>query len=234
MSSREEYLSSVCREVRFRAARKYVKQELSDHIDDKRAYLEQSGAADAEAEAVNAMGDPVQTGRALNAIHRPRVEWGVIACVLGLTVAGAAALFVGTTYGIHFDERVSLYWSNLPWRLMIRCLVVMAVLIFVNYTWIRKLRHICFGAALAYIAAYIVMYLIHGFDFLGDPGWLGQSAVIIVPGLLFMAGMAGVLQRCSRWACGTPHWYSPCAPCPSSPPACCLACMRWYCPPFTS
>ncbi len=128
------------------------------------------------------------------------MEWGIIACVLLLTIAGAAALFVGTTYGIHFDERISLFWSSLSWRSMIRCLVVMAVLIFVNYTWIRKLRHVCFGLGLAYIAAYIVMYLIHGLDFaLGSYGWLGQSAVIVVPGLLFMAGMAGVLQRRSRW-----------------------------------
>ena len=201
MSSREEYLNEVCREVRFRAARRYVRQELAAHIDDKKAQLEASGAADAEAEAVQAMGSAVQTGQALNAIHRPRVEWGIIACVLLLTIAGAAALFVGTTYGIRSDERVSIFWSNLSWRLMIRCLVVMAVLIFVNYTWIRKLRHICFGAALAYIAAYIIMYIIHGVNFtLGEYGWLGQSAVIIVPGLLFMAGMAGILQRRSRWS----------------------------------
>ncbi len=55
MSKRDDYLSEVCREVRFRAARKYVRQELSAHIDDKRAQLQASGAADAEAETVKAM-----------------------------------------------------------------------------------------------------------------------------------------------------------------------------------
>ncbi len=200
MSNRSYYLDEVCREVRFRAARRYVKQELSAHIDDRKAQLEANGTADAESEAVRAMGDPVETGQALNAIHRPRVEWGVIACVLALTVAGVTALFAGTTFSTHEENRVMLFWSNLSWQSMVYCLAVMAGLMFVDYSWIKKLRHASFGLGLAYIAVYIGMYLVFELDFvMYELGWLGQTAVTVVPCLLFLTGMAGVLQHRSRW-----------------------------------
>ena len=81
------------------AARKYLRQELNAHIDDKVAELEADGTVGAEAAAIRAMGDPVETGHALNAIHRPRVEWGVIICVLLLSAAGLFTWQFGNTSG---------------------------------------------------------------------------------------------------------------------------------------
>ena len=217
MSSREEYLSSVCREVRFRAARKYVKQELSDHIDDKRAYLEQSGAADAEAEAVNAMGDPVQTGRALNTIHRPRMEWGIIICVLLLTITGTALPFIGM-FVLDLDGVVSALASfNADWTMLAVSLAAMALLIFADYRWIIRLRYVCFGVGLACVAAFFVYTLLYPRIDFWAPGLLDTGSessvynviltaitlkkiVTALSSVLFVLGTTGFAYSRKRWS----------------------------------
>lgn len=197
MSKRDEYLNSVCREVRFRAARKYVRQELSDHIDDKRAQLEQSGAADAEAEAIKAMGSAVQTGQALNAIHKPRVEWGVIACVLALAVAGFIAQQAFYPNGIN-GATLAMMFSRIDWLPVIVGLGVMSTLMFADYSWLIWLRHACFGLALAFIAVYLWFVPDEAY-FRSLPRWYWEVVVIIAPAMLFLLGMSGFIQRHGKW-----------------------------------
>lgn len=204
MNKREEYLDGVCREVRFRAAHKYLRRELSAHIDDKKAALEAGGITDAEAEAVRAMGNPAETGRALNAIHRPRAEWGVIVCVLALTVMGVAALYVGSSYG-PFDDPSRIFWDNFSWRPLALSLAAMLFIMLIDYTWLAKLRYTFFGVGLAYLIIYIAYSLIdphgYGYPWLGY-GWLGPTAAIIIPTVLFILSITGFLQRHSRWRAG--------------------------------
>ena len=149
MSKCDDYLNEVCREVRFRAARKYVKQELSAHIDDNRSQLEQSGAADAEVEAVKAMGDAVQTGQALNAIHRPRVEWGVIACVILLCAAGIAVSLFSYNGGYRSELLEQIIGTTLG-------LGLMTALMFVDYQVIVRLRHIFFALGLLTVFVFLL------------------------------------------------------------------------------
>ncbi len=197
MSKCDDYLNEVCREVRFRAARKYVKQELSAHIDDKRLQLEQSDATDAEAEAVKAMGDAVQTGQALNAIHRPRVEWGVIACVILLCAAGFIAQQAIYANGIN-GAPLAIMFSRIDWLPMVLGLILMAVLMFADYTWLIWLRHACFGVALACIAVYVWFKPGEAyFDAL--PRWYWEVVVIIAPAVLFLLSMSGFIQRHRKW-----------------------------------
>ena len=206
MNKRDEYLDSVCREVRFRAARKYLRTELSAHIDDKEAYLEQSSAADAEAEAVKAMGDPVQTGRALNVIHKPRVEWGVIVCVLLLCTAGLFTWQFGNTSGPG-SEGEYWFWQDFSSYLMpiVISLALMGAVMFLDYTWLTKLRYVLFGAGLIYIAVYIVFESIDRYGatyFWFGHGWFGSTAAIVIPAILLILGMAGFVSRHRQWRAG--------------------------------
>ena len=197
MNKRDEYLDATCRKVRFRAARKYLRTELSAHIDDKRAYLEQSGAADAEAEAVKAMGDPIETGRALNAIHRPRIEWGVMACVILLCAAGFIAQQAFYPNGIN-GATLAMLFGRVDWLPMVIGLAFMVVLMFTDYSWLIWLRHACFGLALACIAVYVWFTPDEAY-FHALPRWYWEVAVIITPAVLFLLSMSGFIQRYSKW-----------------------------------
>jgi cell division protein FtsW (lipid II flippase) len=206
MNKRDEYLDATCRQVRFRAARKYLRTELSAHIDDKKAYLEQSSVTDAETAAVKAMGDPVQTGRDLNAIHKPRVEWRVIVCVLLLCAAGLFTWRFGNTGGPASDGEYW-FWHNFSSYLMpiVISLALMGAVMFLDYTWLAKLRYVLFGAGLIYIAVYIVFESIDRYGetfFWFGHGWFGSTAAIVVPAILLILGMAGFANRHRQWNAG--------------------------------
>lgn len=86
-----EYIEAASSQIRARRARDMVARELSAHIEDQAAYYREQGMAEAEAqaEAVRQMGDPVEVGISMDQIHRPRTDWKMILmlaflCVLGL------------------------------------------------------------------------------------------------------------------------------------------------------
>lgn len=98
---RREFLDILADQIRTRRVRPALRKEMEAHIEDQKQAFMSQGMTDTEAEeaAVREMGDPVETGAALDRIHRPRMEWSVLVCVLltgllGLVlqavVAGAA------------------------------------------------------------------------------------------------------------------------------------------------
>ena len=82
------YLETVAEQIRWKRARPVLVRELEQHLTDQRDAFVKAGKPEDEAEqlAVEDMGDPVEVGAALDAVHRPRPQWGL----LGLTIALAA------------------------------------------------------------------------------------------------------------------------------------------------
>ena len=83
---RKEYLETLLAQIQEKRARASVLQEVESHIDDqKQAYLSEGMLEElAEEKAVADMGDPIETGIALNQIHRPKPAWGMLAAIAGL------------------------------------------------------------------------------------------------------------------------------------------------------
>ena len=99
----DEYIRAVTGQMRCKRAQQPVARELADHIaDQKQSYVE-SGmeAAEAEAEAVRQMGDPVEVGLEMDRIHRPRTDWKMLG-IIGL-FSVAACIFQGM---------LVTYWDN--------------------------------------------------------------------------------------------------------------------------
>lgn len=67
----------VVEQIRFKPDRDKVWDELMAHIEDRLELLMESGLTKDEAEvrAVTAMGDPVETGKQLDAVHKPWLGW---------------------------------------------------------------------------------------------------------------------------------------------------------------
>ena len=87
---RNEYLEIVSAQIRCKRAIPYLKEELEDHIQDQKdAYIaEGMNSFEAEMAAVKEMGDPVETGVQLDQVHRPKMEWKLIAGVFLMSVLG--------------------------------------------------------------------------------------------------------------------------------------------------
>jgi len=75
-NSEESYINAVLGQIRWRKARPVIQKELEGHIEEHRLEAEKNGLEDAAAldTAVKAMGDPVETGRRLDRLHRPRMD----------------------------------------------------------------------------------------------------------------------------------------------------------------
>ena len=75
-----EYLKSVCAEVRWRQAHDAVREELAAHIEDQTEAYMRSGMEreTAERKAVESMGSPAETGLRLDASYRPKPQWGPV------------------------------------------------------------------------------------------------------------------------------------------------------------
>ena len=108
-----------CREtieqVRFKPDREKIREELIAHIEDRVDALKEFGLTEAEAEtqAVEAMGDPVEVGKQLNAVHKPWLGWlWRISRWLLWAVLFGTLLFVI----LFWDETISFYDSNLNWK----------------------------------------------------------------------------------------------------------------------
>lgn len=87
-----EYLSTVRKQLTTPGIRDAIEQELGAHLEDQKTALMEEGMEEQEAEeaAVTEMGDPVETGLALNEIHRVKPSGKYIYPFLFLNLFTAA------------------------------------------------------------------------------------------------------------------------------------------------
>lgn len=104
----------VGNQIKCRSVRKELLRELADHIEDRQAELEAAGLPpnEAEAQAVAAMGDPVEIGRALDQLYDAR--WDTALRVLGWVVGLAAVWTLITGARVQFDGQSGLLPLFLP------------------------------------------------------------------------------------------------------------------------
>lgn len=85
-----EYLDILAEQIRCRAARPAVEEEIRRHIEDQAECYAAGGYSREEAlrMAVEQMGDPVEAGVGLDRIHRPKTDWRMILLIFILSLAG--------------------------------------------------------------------------------------------------------------------------------------------------
>ena len=88
--TKEEFIKEVSEQIRCKKAVKFVSEELADHIDGEKEHNVLCGMSEKEAEyeAVKQMGDPVETGVALDRIHRPKIPVVLLISVAVISVLG--------------------------------------------------------------------------------------------------------------------------------------------------
>lgn len=139
-----QYLSRLTEQLQYRPVRQKIYREYEDHIDDETEYGISKGMTRAEAveAAVEQMGDPVETGKALDQIHRPEkvlFPWLGMLFVLGLCMAlvyymqrdmqGQLWSLVSATY----PRKIQINWIDLC-----LCIIVFTAVSYFSYTKYRK------------------------------------------------------------------------------------------------
>ncbi|WP_026667365.1 permease prefix domain 1-containing protein [Butyrivibrio sp. AE2005] len=84
----EEYIKILLEQIRFEKAHKAIGDEIRAHIEDQAEANISEGMdkATAEKKALEDMGDPVETGIALDKVHRPQLAWEFVVATLAVTV----------------------------------------------------------------------------------------------------------------------------------------------------
>lgn len=131
------YLEIVSEQIRCRRAKQMIQEELEGHIEDQKLDYMADGmnADEAEEEAVRQMGDPVETGMELDRIHRPRMDWKLVAAIVVLSLAG---LFL---QWMTYRQPDSAYKAAEVWRqgkYMALGVLMMAGICLADYTLIGK------------------------------------------------------------------------------------------------
>ena len=137
----EEYLDSVCEQIRWKRAREGTVQELRTHLLDQRdAYLELGMDEDtAVLESVRQMGDPVETGVLLDRIHRPKPQWGLL-CLVGILLGmGYLAQILLRDVAV-IDPTISdeLFYETRWLFTAVQGIVIMFLLYFLDYTILAR------------------------------------------------------------------------------------------------
>lgn len=145
---REEYLHTLTEQIRCKMARGTIEQEINDHIEDQKAEFLSEGMSQTEAEeaAVREMGDPVEVGLEMDRIHRPTMAWGMIALIVGLSLAGylLRSVMYQTALGIEQSagKTEELFWTGMSssWHTSLELpalllgLVLMIGICYMDYT----------------------------------------------------------------------------------------------------
>ena len=145
---REEYLHILTEQIRCKMARGTIEQEINDHIEDQKAEFRGEGMGQTEAEeaAIREMGDPVEVGLEMDRIHRPTMAWGMIALIVGLSLAGylLRSIMYQTVLGIKQSagKTEELFWTGMSssWHtslevpVLLLGLVLMIGICYMDYT----------------------------------------------------------------------------------------------------
>ncbi|MDD2447367.1 MAG: FtsW/RodA/SpoVE family cell cycle protein [Tissierellia bacterium] len=128
----QEYIHSVCNQIRWKKSHIYISNELENHIiDQKNAFVSQGLKEDKALEkAIAEMGDPIGVGTDLDRIHKPKIEWSIIALTSIALLLGLVVQFIvlGDT---GFSIGKSVFYSILG-------IVAMIIAYLTDYTIIGK------------------------------------------------------------------------------------------------
>lgn len=131
----EQYLETVCSQIRYKKIHGEIRGELGNHINDQKEAYKARGIDDeaAELKALEQMGDPVAVGTELDRTHRPKPEWSIIALTALLLLAGTFMRFFSFLELGHGQDQ---FYRQLFFTVTGVCLT--ALFFYLDFTFIGK------------------------------------------------------------------------------------------------
>ena len=165
-----EYLETVSEQIRYTKIRSTVTEELKNHILDQAADYEAYGAFPEEAleRAVREMGDPVETGVALDRIHRPQMNWSILIAIAVLSILGVGVYYIAN---IQFSD-------TFPWlrqaMYVLLGFFLMLIVYRVDYSILGKFK---WKAAVFFFLLMVVSSILFGVEIYGVNRWISFGPI---------------------------------------------------------
>lgn len=190
-----KFLGDVLGEVKCKAVHGTLRQELLDHIEClKEDYIEEGmDEKSAYEKAISQMGEAMEVGKALNKAHKPRMEWSVLALIIGILSIGILTF---------------MYWNRqtIPGEVPFDYLYKQSVYIGIGFilfigTYFFDYRYLKKGSVCIYILGIITLLytLVFGMQINGLKRWvrIGPLAMnmytMVMP--LLIIGYIGIVKR---------------------------------------
>lgn len=179
--SKKRYMELLLEQIRNKRAKELVAHEINAHIEDQEeAYLAQGLTAyDAERRAVLDMGDPVETGVSLDAVHRPKMSWSMVILTAIISALGLFMLWM-ISKGVSDFETTALLKKQIIF--LIIGFGIMLFICKIDYSRIFQRSGIL---ALIYL----------GFLIFQDAGFVRFSSTVTIPYLLSIPIFCGLLYK---------------------------------------
>ncbi|MCI8336431.1 MAG: FtsW/RodA/SpoVE family cell cycle protein [Peptococcaceae bacterium] len=181
----ENYLNTVCEQIKCKAAHNAIREELAEHIGElQEAYLAQGEAEEAATlKALTQMGDPREVGRQLHKTHKPQTDWltlGLLTLLLGFGIIVLSGYQTFLSYNIGTRQAV---FTGIG-------LCIAAVFYFINYTKLLKYSFLLY--AIGILLNIHILLVSQG----STSWWFSIGSVTIDAGALvlccYLLGLAGL------------------------------------------
>ncbi len=200
-----EFLNSVCNQIKYKPIRNAISEELKNHIEDKKEELIEMGQNEEEAEknAVEQMGDAEIIGKELNKVHRPRLDWKLLIILVVLLIFGFVISYIiteneHTEMMQYMKEGVSEYITT-NYMIKYACFVAIGfgigiIIYFCDYKKIKNKSLILYIIATAVIIlAFLFGISVNGINFLRIENYSIRSNTIAVS--LYILAFIGFLEN---------------------------------------
>ncbi|GAE27727.1 cell division protein FtsW [Halalkalibacter wakoensis JCM 9140] len=186
----EPFVKKVTSKVKSKEAHEMIKKELTHHLQElSHSYQKiELTKEEADEKAVQAMGNPFSIGTNLNRLHKPKMDWIVLALFVAI-VAVSFLQLLGLEYEVYVG-RHALFYSI--------AILALVGFLFFDYRKLKNLWMFFYGAGFTLL----VSTYLFGNMMNGATRWLtigGFTLDVTLTLFLFFLAWAGLLDRINVW-----------------------------------
>lgn len=190
----DAFLSKVTSRVNSKEAHSLIKKELTHHLHElsKSYQRDNTKKEEADERAVKEMGNPFTIGEHLNKIHRPKMDWLLVA--IFLSIVGISFLPL-----IGYDFYADFFYVKRQALIYCIAFFVLLAFLFIDYRKLQSLWKYFYGSALLSL----VYTLMNGTMQNGALRWITVGDFTFSIGftlLLFFIGWAGLFTTIKEWS----------------------------------
>jgi len=156
----DEFLNKLLSQIRCKKARPFIRDEIRIHIEEQISDNIRAGMdkEEAEREAIKDMGDPIEIGISLDRIHKPQINWKMLAIIIVISSLG---LFLQYAISIKLNkDNIATGNSDGGINFAVSVLLGLAVMLFlylIDYTTIGKYSKVI-GAIMNIAAIHAILF----------------------------------------------------------------------------